>query len=740
MVKRAKVKKSNGSSAIAFVSSFPPRPCGLATFTADLTSAIDKWYAPRLLTKVVAMNVEETDFYYYPKKVLAKINQSRADEYRAAAELLNRRSDVKAVNIQHEFGIFGGPDGEMILTFLDALTKPAVLTWHTVIPAPNARLRDLVQALSNKAAGLIVMTKTSKEILEKIYNLPGSKIAVVPHGIHPALYQASDQAKLGLGLKGKMILTNFGLMSRAKGIEYVLEALPAVVAKFPNILYCILGVTHPQVLRQEGEVYRRELVAKIHSLNLQNHVRFYNTYFRLPDLLRFLQATDIYVASSLNPHQAVSGTLSYALGAGRPVISTSFAQAKEYITPNVGRLVGFKDPAGFSRALIELLSDPNLLSELSKGAYARTRHMTWPNIALLTVRALANWAPDLAAHGRALPPVKISHLQRLTDDFGIIQFARFTRPDKASGYTVDDNARALVVALLHYQRFKQASSLKLVGIYLRFLEYAWRDNFFQNYVNIDRTFNVERNSTEGSGDANGRAIYALARLATTSGLPRPYRRRAQALAEQAIAKQHSFTSARSASFFINGLACFLRRWANPKYLRYLRRQGRFLLKLYKTNSRRDWQWFEPELTYANGVICEAMFNIYRVTGRKIYYQVGKKTLDFLLSHTLREHYAPIGQNGWYRQGQSRQYFDQQPEDAAATLAALQAMRTITKQERFRDAMYKVYNWFLGDNITGQMMYDPHTGGCFDGLKENSVNLNHGAESTLAHLAARLLLP
>ena len=423
MVKRAKVKKSNGSSAIAFVSSFPPRPCGLATFTADLTSAIDKWYAPRLLTKVVAMNVEETDFYYYPKKVLAKINQSRADEYRAAAELLNRRSDVKAVNIQHEFGIFGGPDGEMILTFLDALTKPAVLTWHTVIPAPNARLRDLVQALSNKAAGLIVMTKTSKEILEKIYNLPGSKIAVVPHGIHPALYQASDQAKLGLGLKGKMILTNFGLMSRAKGIEYVLEALPAVVAKFPNILYCILGVTHPQVLRQEGEVYRRELVAKIHSLNLQNHVRFYNTYFRLPDLLRFLQATDIYVASSLNPHQAVSGTLSYALGAGRPVISTSFAQAKEYITPNVGRLVGFKDPAGFSRALIELLSDPNLLSELSKGAYARTRHMTWPNIALLTVRALANWAPDLAAHGRALPPVKISHLQRLTDDFGIIQFA-----------------------------------------------------------------------------------------------------------------------------------------------------------------------------------------------------------------------------------------------------------------------------------------------------------------------------
>lgn len=737
---------------IVCLSTFPPRQCGIATFTTDLTDAIDQMFGPAIESKIVALNFNEISRFHYPDKVIAEISQPRQDDYIKVAEKLNQIKEVKLINIQHEFGIYGGDYGAHLLLFLEKIKKPVVTTFHTVLPGPDKKRRAVVQSIMKYSQGIIVMTNNAKKILESDYAARPEQIKVIPHGIHQAPYRASSYAKSLLGFSDKLILTTFGFLSSGKGIEYVLEALPPVVKKFPKVRFLVAGVTHPTVLEQEGEKYRNVLVRKVYELGLIDHVIFYNTYFDLNKLLRFLAATDIYLSPSLNPNQTVSGTLSYALGSGLPIISTAFAQAKEDITAEVGLLVDFKNPAAFSEALIKLLGDDQLRLQLGKNAYFRTRSMTWQNVALAYLNFFSRLTPEIKLGQKRFPPIKLTHLARLTDSFGIIQFAQLTTPDISSGYTLDDNARALIVAALHYKKTNTAFSLKLAAGYLNFLGRAARpDGYFNNYVSANQTFNEIRNIQEGSEDPSARALYALARTATLKEIPKHFRKKAHALFEQSLQKNVVFSSPRAIAFYIKALACLLTKWQEPKILAALKFGCEQLMVLYEKSRSSDWEWFEHYLTYSNAILPEALAWGYKITKEKKYLAAAEKTFDFLIAQTFfavpgrgeasgddkNKIYMPIGQSGWFSKGGTRQYFDQQPEDVAAAVEALNTMFKITNKKYYRALAYQAFNWFLGDNILGQVVYDRTTGGCYDGIGEKFINLNQGAESTVAYLLARL---
>jgi len=726
-------------SWVVCLSTFTPRQCGIATFTADLTDAIDKMFGPSVKSKIVAMNLTEVSHFPYSNKVILQISQPREEDYINVANKLNQLKEVKLVNIQHEFGIFGGKYGSHLLLFLEKLQKPIVTTLHTVLPAPDEKMRNIVQVIMKYSKGIIVMTNSSKEILEKDYGLDPDRIQVIPHGIHHVSYGTSKQTKSALGFFDKIILSTFGFLSPGKGIEYIIEALPKVVEKFPNVRLLIAGPTHPVVLEQEGETYRNFLTQKVRQLDLSNYVYFYNTFLNVNKLLQFLEATDIYLSTSLNRDQAVSGTLSYALGSGRSVISTSFAQAKEDITNEVGILVDFKNPQAFTDAIIKLISNNELCLQMGKNAYFRTRHMTWENVAHSYMKYFSQFAPELISGQKKLPPVKLEHLVKLTDDFGIIQFAKLTEPDISSGYTLDDNARALIVTAIHYKKFRTNSALKLVPIYLNFVcRVIEPDGYFDNYVNSNRDVDKQRNIDENSEDPSAKGLYALALVSTTGQIPKRMRHQAHSLFEQSFQKNIAFSSPRAIAFYIKALYCLLSKWEEPRTLAVLRSCCEQLVDLYEKSHSPDWEWFEHYLTYSNAILPEALLLGYKITGEKRYLAVSKKTLGFLIEQTFKDNmYISIGQSGWFLKGGERQYFDQQPEDVAATVELLNTMFQVTNDNRYKELANAAFNWFLGDNVLGQAVYDRSTGGCYDGIGKKFINLNQGAESTISYLSARL---
>ncbi|MDD2657940.1 MAG: glycosyltransferase, partial [Candidatus Pacebacteria bacterium] len=583
------------------------------------------------------------------------------------------------------------------------------------------------------------------------------KISVIPHGIHPMPYASSAKIKSVLGLSKKVILLTFGLLSRGKGIEYEIEALPEVIKAYPDILYIVLGVTHPNVLKEEGESYRQSLIQKVHDLRLSSHVNFYNEYVSVDDLLHFLRAADIYISTSLNPNQAVSGTLTYALGTGRPVVSTPFAQARELITSESGILVDFKDPGSYAAAIMRLLKDPPLREQLGKNAYFRTRNMTWGNVALEYSKLFSKYSRDIAevSERKKIPRINLSHLFRLTDDFGVIQFAKLSLPDISSGYTLDDNARALIVACLYYGKLTGASQaaypdkqkselLRRIDVYLRFIEFVLgQDCLFCNYVKPGRSIDTELNKKDDLDDANGRAFWALAVVVSCDYLPEGIRDKALSLLKKRIKAYQMFESPRSTAFHAKGIWLLLKktRQIEDKDLEgLLITHCDRLVSLYRGVSSEEWQWFENYLTYSNAVLPEALLLGHEHTGNSEYLDMGIKTLEFLISKTfLNGTYMPIGQDGWHHKVGERRYFDQQPEDVAAMVCALATAQAVTGKEHYKKLTHEAFNWFLGDNSLKQVVYDRVTGGCYDGLGERNINLNQGAESTTSYLLARLVI-
>ena len=730
---------------IVYVSTFPPRECGMATFTEDLTAAIDDLLLPAVESRVVAVNTDDISRYHYPRKVIAEIGRSSQDEYTRAAEIINAMDDVHLVNVQHEFGIFAGPFGSYIILFLQALKKPSIVTMHSVLPSPDDEMYRVVRAMAEHTSGLVAMTRRSKELLVNVYGISKEKISVIPHGIHAMPYTSSVKPNSFLGFSKKINLLTFGFLSRGKGLEYVIEALPEVVKAYPDFLYIILGVTHPNVLKEEGESYRNSLIQRVHELKLASHVNFYNEYVTLEELLQFLKAADIYIATSLNPNQAVSGTLSYALGTGRPVVSTCFAQAKELVTAEVGILVDFRDPPAYAQALITLLKGPALREQLGMNSYFRTRNMTWENVALEYLKLFSKYSDAIAqgSEHKRFPRVNLNHLFRLTDNFGIIQFAKLSLPDIPSGYTLDDNARALIAACLCYDKYKHKEELcKRIEVYLSFTEFVMGgDGQFCNYVRPDRKVDTALNAKENPEDANGRAFWALAVCAVTDTLPQRILDKARALLKKRLEHYHIFESPRSVAFHVKGFCLILekmREFEGPDLAQLIISHCDRLVSLYRAVSSPQWEWFENYLTYSNAVLPEALILGNKHTGNSEYFDIGKKTLEFLISQTfINRIYAPIGQDGWQHKTGEHRYFDQQPEDVAAMTCALASAYTVTKDARYNKLMHEAFNWFLGDNSLKQVVYDRATGGCYDGVGEGYINLNQGAESTTSYLLARL---
>ncbi|MFH1225851.1 MAG: glycosyltransferase family 4 protein, partial [bacterium] len=539
------------SHRILYMATYPPRECGIATFTQDLTNAIDKKFNPLLSSRILAMNDSGTSIYNYNKKVALQINHDDIGDYIETAKKINHSANIQLVNIQHEFGIFGGDWGNYLIPFLEALAKPVIITFHSVLPEPEEQMKRLVQLIAERTAVIIVMTKRAADILVNEYGLRPQKIAIIPHGTPEIAFCHPDEEKPRFGLQGRLVITTFGMLSRNKGIQYAIRALPPVVAKYPNLLYLVIGETHPQVRKEDGEEYRNYLEREVEKLGLEDNVKFYNKYITLEEIISYLRATDVYILPSMDTRQAVSGTLVYAMGAGRPVISTAFEHAQEIVNEERGGLVKPKDPAGITRHLLRFLEDEKMRQEASQNAYAFSRFMTWPNVAIAYMDLFRKHI-DLPQNKQAkLPVINLKHLRKLTDDFGVIQFAQHTQPDPSSGYHLDDTSRALITTCLYSRFYQLKPVLPLIQTYLNFIKICQRpDGRFYAFVNQQRLIEKEEKLSE---DSQGRTLWALSFLLSEDSLPVELKEQAQLILNKALKNIDWLKSPRAVAFAIIGL-------------------------------------------------------------------------------------------------------------------------------------------------------------------------------------------
>jgi glycosyltransferase involved in cell wall biosynthesis len=711
---------------------YPPRECGIATFTQDLLKSSQKYLGSGVACKVAAMNLTSTDSYNYPSEVIWEIDQDNVEDYIKFASRLNSNKNVNGVILQHEYGIYGGLDGQNILTFMERLKKPILVTLHTVLPYPSENMRSVTQRIIDIANIVVVLTESSKNVLERVYPSVKGKVNVIPHGIHYTRFTSSKKAKISLKLNPKLIvLSTFGLLSRGKGIEYVIKALPKLVIKHPSLIYLILGQTHPVVRREEGESYRKELTELVSELNLKNNVKFYDQYLNLNDLFKYLKATDIYISTSINPDQAVSGTLSYALGTGRAVVSTEFAQAKEIVTKESGILVPIKDSDAYTRALTELL-DRNDLKEKNRNAYSQTRNMLWKNVSRQYSSLLKRYI---------LPPLNLTHFNNMTGKYGLFQFANLDKPNKKFGYTLDDNARALVVCSWLYSE-NTAYFNRMIEIYLNLIKKCQLpEGRFINYLDF-KNHTTQQNLKEDLQDASARAYWALSEVMSNSKISKTYRDMAKNIFLKGFPYTEKPTHIRSSAFIIKSFAKVSK--INREYSELLKNKIKdhadFIMVQYKNNSVKNWNWFESYLGYNNAVIPESLLIAGDITNSNSYTEKGYSSLNFLVNKTFSSNkYIPIGHSDWYRNNEKRSNFDQQPEDPASMILALSTAYEITHDTHYRKYIDTCFSWFLGNNSLEKPLYNYENGGCYDGLHPDRVNQNQGGESLVSYLLSRLAI-
>ena len=718
---------------VVFIATYPPRECGIATFTQDLLFAFKKMFKGSANCVVAAINLSALDTYEYPPEVEWQINENNKVEYRKLAIELNKNPNILTTIIQHEYGIFGGEEGENILTFINTYKKSLIVTLHTIIPVPSPKMNFVTKTIVKRANKIIVLTDSSRKTIESLYPDSVGKIKVIPHGIHDTPFVTSTKSKQKLKLNNKTILTTFGLLSRGKGIEYILNALPNVVKKFPDLQYLILGETHPIVRREEGESYRLELLSLVSKLNLKNHVKFFDQYLNLPDLLTFLKATDVYISTSINPHQAVSGTLSYALGTGRAVISTDFIQAREMISENIGRVVPSKNSKAMEAEIINLLSNPAALKKMNQYAYEITRPMLWSNVALEFSKTILELSPQLYPKN-SLPEINLTHLHYMSDSFGLFQFANFNKPNKKFGYTLDDNARALVVACALRDK-------KLVEKYLKFIHFCQQtDGTFTNYINHKKKESTAQNEKEDIEECYSRALWGITSVMSTPELSAEIKNTASKIFEGALPHAKNLSHMRAKALVIKALSLIYTSEIERKdlLLKIIDKHAHSLNDSCIKNSSKSWFWFDNYLGYNNALLSESLFIAANITGNNEYRSTAIKSLEFLIGKTfIKKMYVPIGNETWHIQNKSRSEFDQQREDPASMIFALATAYRTTHNEKYKKLAELCYTWFLGNNILRMPLYNSLNGGCFDGLHPDRVNLNQGAESLVSYLLARL---
>ena len=724
---------------ILFVTSYPPRECGIATYSQDLIKALNKKFGTSFAIKVCALESGYAT-YNYTDEVNYILDTASTQEYAKLARYINQNNRIQIALIQHEFGFFE-TQGEAFQQLLQEITKPVVLVFHTVIPHPKEALKAKVQHIAAVCDSLVVMTNTSAQILIKDYDVPKNKINVIAHGTHLVPHLSKDTLKEKYALTGRKVLTTFGLLSAGKNIETTLKALPAIVKTTPEVMFLIIGKTHPEVVKTDGESYRNMLEELVVSLNIQDNVRFINRFLALPDLLEYLQLTDIYIFTTNDPNQAVSGTFVYAMSCACPIISTPIPHAKEVLTADTGIIFDFQNSQQLAADVNLLLNDEPLRNSISSNTLQKIVSTAWENSAVAHAMLFEKATGKKIEMHYSLPDINLDHVKQMTTDFGMIQFSKINQPDLKSGYTLDDNARALIAMCMNYELDPNENELEYIRTYLHFIKFCLQPKGnFLNYVDSDKKF-TEQNNTCNLDDSNGRAIWALGYFISKKALfSGKLISEAQSILQKALPHIETIQSPRSMAFAIKGLYYYHTEIVTLENAMLTQTLANRLLALYKQESTEKWDWFEGYLTYANSILPEAMLCAWLVTGDAVYKEVARKSFDFLLSHIFnKKGIEVISNKGWLKKGGKAGQHGEQPIDVAYTIIALSKFYTVLHNEEYLHQMVIAFNWFLGSNRLHQIVYNPCTGGCYDGLEENQVNLNQGAESTLSYLMARLII-
>ena len=735
---------------ITFIGTYLPRRCGIATFTADLAEHVAT-SCPRSEVWIVAMN-DRPEGYRYPHRVKFEINDQRPADYRLAAEFLNT-SQVDLVCLQHEYGIFGGPDGNRILQLLQRLRMPVVTTLHTVLRDPTPGQRRTMLELADLSQRMVVLAEKAVDLLIEYYEIPKSKIDHIPHGIPDVPFIDPNFYREQFGVEGKKVILTFGLLGPNKGIETMIDALPDVVATHPEAVYIVLGATHPHVQANFGEDYRTTLQQRAARRGVGDHVIFQNRFVDTKELCEFLGAADVYVTPYLSEAQIVSGSLAYALGAGNAVVSTPYWYAQELLADGRGRLVPFQEPRALAETIVDLFDNEVERHAVRKRAYQFTRGFVWPQVAQHYVdmfgRVVTNQSRSrrtktptkrVTAQKPELPEIKLDHLRAMTDDTTILQHAKGVVPNLEHGYTTDDTARALIVALTARDFVPGGSGCSaLVRRYLAFLNFAFnaKSGRFRNFMSYDRRWLEE----VGSEDSHGRTLWSLGE-AVARAERRGHSTVALQLFHAALPAVQSFEYPRAWAYSLIGMHAYLRRFGGDTEVKRVRAQlSEKVMDLYQQTATDQWPWPQNTLTYANARLPQALL----LCGQWMFdagmVDLALRSLEWLVNiQTAKEgHFSPVGCHGWYPRGGTKARFDQQPLEATGTIEACLEAHRVTKDSKWVDRAFRVFNWFLGDNDLRIPVYDPTTGGCYDGLNPQGVNENQGAESQVSWLMAVIAL-
>jgi len=728
---------------VAFISSFLPRKCGIATFTSDLiintaTAARDE-FEPL----VVAMRSDNELKYNDPVKF--EIRQNVKSDYICAADYINF-SHVDLISVQHEFGLFGGDAGSYLSLLLDRLKAPTITTLHTVLDEPDPAYYKSLVDVCNASYKVITMNELGVDMLRDIYGISGKKVQLIAHGIPDLPFVDSNYYKHKFGMEGRRTILTFGLLSKKKGIEVLLKALPVIIKADPSVLYIVLGMTHPTILKNDGESYRFSLQRIVKELGLKEHVIFHNRFVSDGELHNFLCAADIYVTPYLSREQLTSGTLSFAVGTGKAVVSTPYWAAMELLSEGRGKLVSFGDSEQMAEAIIEILKDDSLFYSLRRRAYEYGRSRTWPKIGQsywklfsakrLPVRIAARAAPSVAKTITTIevPEPSLAHLKTLTDDTGLYQHAKFTTPNRKFGYCTDDNARAVIALTKYYAQYPEPGALELFNIYLSFILHSQNDDgTVRNFLNFDRTWR----KNEPASDAFGRVLWAFGTVMAKPPSPSYLSiiKDCFDTSVQHVEKQYP----RGMAYSILGMSDYLKQFPGASDIkRQMAIAADGLVAQYEENNLPDWHWFEDALTYDNAVLPHALFVAGLNFGDKKYIEAAEKTCEFLLANTYKgDHFSFIGCNGWYEHRKTKAAFDQQPIEAKSTVIMLRGAYDATQNSRYLTLQRKAFDWFLGENDLHIPLYDFRTKGCCDALIADGVNNNQGAESTVSFLLSLL---
>jgi glycosyltransferase involved in cell wall biosynthesis len=731
---------------LAYLTTSVPRRCGIATFTKDLADSISLEMA-RLPYRVVALT-DSHNAYDYPPEVTFEIRKEEIRDYARAAEFLNG-SSVQVLSLQHEFGIFGGEAGKYLFVLLSHLRKPVVTTCHTILKDPSQEYREAFERLIEFSYRLVVMSPTGVEILRTVYGVPENKIVLSHHGVPDVPFVDSNFYKDQFGVEGRTVLLTFGLLSPNKGIEMALDALPSVAERYPDLIYMVLGATHPEVKRHSGEKYRLSLERKVRDLGLEDHVIFHNRYVDFKELIEYICSCDIYLTPYLSRDQITSGTLAYAMGAGKAIISTPYWYANDMLTDQRGILVDFGDTKGLSEALIQLIKDPLARNKMRKKAYEYGRLMVWREVARQHVNLFQDILKerehkDVREVWRSrpipqvtLPEIKLDHMFALSDDVGLLQHAGFGIPDRDHGYSADDVGRALAALMSYYNQAKSDAIFPLIRTYMSFLKDAQtKTGHFHNFMSYDRRFLDD----EGSDDTLGRVTWGLGSVVRW-GPNQRLRHLAQNMIEKALPRLEQLKSERAKAYAILGFHHLLGRFAGANRFRsLLEKFANDLLVSYRAHRTDKWHWFEDIMTYGNAKLPEALFRAYQNTAKQELLDIAKEALDFLTQTQWNGVYFElVGNEGWYPKDGEKATFGQQPIDAGYLVEAYLAAYQVTGFYGYLVHAQHAFEWFLGRNCLNEALYDFADGAVADGIDSSGVSANQGAESVICFLMALIQL-